>query len=223
MSTAPSSARHLVNAANAQHSTGPRTEEGKARSSRNAVTHGLTAKDLVLDGDDRVEFDALLAGYQADIRPQGALQQSLFHQLVVAAWNLRRIQRMEAALLAQAPDPLEFLNNEELQKKLDRLARHHTRIERTFHRSLRELKALQTNTTIQASLPRQIRESVPPLACAVQIAKRTQAVSQGGDYSMVKRLLESADSEALALESAARAQFRVQELEKQLQQQPATA
>ena len=47
MSTSP--ARLAANTANAQHSTGPRTPEGQARSSQNARTHGLTARDLVID------------------------------------------------------------------------------------------------------------------------------------------------------------------------------
>lgn len=72
---------------------------------------------------------------------------------------------MEAAL--GSPD------NEEGQKKLDRLARHKCRIERTFHRSLKELKALQTNAAIEATLPRYVRELVPPLSNANEIAKRT--------------------------------------------------
>ena len=38
-----SPARLAANRANALRSTGPRTAEGKARSSQNATTHGLTA------------------------------------------------------------------------------------------------------------------------------------------------------------------------------------
>lgn len=51
------------------------------------------------------------------------------------------------------------MKDEELQKKLDRLAGHKTHSERTFHRSLKELKALQTKAVIQAA---GIRQHVPP-------------------------------------------------------------
>ncbi len=92
MSTSPE--RLAANAANAQHSTGPRTPEGKARSSQNARTHGLTARDLVIAPDELEEFEELRNDYQASVQPQDAIQQSEFELLVGAAWNLRRIRRM---------------------------------------------------------------------------------------------------------------------------------
>ena len=147
-------ARQTANAANARLSTGPRTVEGKARSSQNARTHGLTAAQLVIAPEDREEFDELQARLQDDVRPQGALQQVLFDQIVASAWNLRRIRRMEAELTASAQTYLDILDNPDLTAKLDRLARHQTRIERTFHRSLRELKSLQTDAALALTLPR---------------------------------------------------------------------
>ena len=44
--------RAAVNHSNAQHSTGPRTRDGKLRSSRNALTHGLTARTVLLPSED---------------------------------------------------------------------------------------------------------------------------------------------------------------------------
>jgi len=170
-----SAARQIANTANAQLSTGPRTPEGKASSSQNARKHGLTASELVIGPEDSEEFGALLADYQSDVAPQGAIQQTLFDDLVAAAWNLRRIRRMETELCAGAATYLDLLNDDDLQTKLDRLARHKSRIERTFHRCLKELKALQTTQAIAALLPADIRESAPPLASTIEIAKRTQA------------------------------------------------
>src|ERR1700694_5515123 len=130
-----SAARQTANAANAQLSTGPRTPEGKARSSANARKHGLTAAELLIGPEDREEFDALLADYQSDVAPQGAIQQTLFDALAAAAWNLRRIRRMETELCAGAATYSGLLADHQIQTKLDRLARHKSRIERTFHRS----------------------------------------------------------------------------------------
>jgi hypothetical protein len=171
MSTSP--AQLAANAANAQYSTGPRTPEGKTRSSQNASKHGLTAREVIITPGEQEEFDDLLANYQADVKPQGAIQQTLFNQLVAAAWNLRRIGRMEAELCAESSYQ-DLLANHDLQNQLDRLARHHTRIERCFHRCLKELKTLQTNAVIQSSLPAPLRKNVPPLSSANEIAKRTQ-------------------------------------------------
>jgi hypothetical protein len=160
MSTSP--ARLAANAANAQHSTGPRTPEGKSRSSQNASKHGLTAREVVIAPGEQEQFDNLLADLEADVKPQGAIQQIFFNELAADAWNLRRVRLLEADPRNQ--DPAE----------LDRLARHHTRIERSFHRCLKELKALQTNAVIHASLPAPLRKNSPTLASANEIAKRTQ-------------------------------------------------
>ena len=189
MSTSP--ARLAANAANAQHSTGPRTAEGKARSAQNARSHGLTARELVIAPDEREEFEELLAGYQAEVQPSGAIQQSLFDALVAAAWNLRRARRAEAELCANTTSYHDLLANEEIQASLDRLARHQSRIERTFHRSLKELKALQTNAVIEATLPPSVRRCLPPLTCATAIAKRTQHFEQQHQKHLLKVRLEA--------------------------------
>ena len=97
-----SEARQTANAANAHLSTGPTTAEGKARSSQNARKHGLTASQLVIAAEDREEFEEFLLDLQAEIRPDGALQQILFDELAASAWNLRRIRHMEAEISAQA-------------------------------------------------------------------------------------------------------------------------
>src|SRR5260221_9694932 len=167
MSTSP--AQFAANAANAQHSTGPRTPEGQARSSQNARTHGLTARDLVIAPNELEEFEELRKDYQASVQPQDAIQQSEFELLVGAAWNLRRIRRMEVRACSDAT-----LTAEKLEKELDRLVRYKTCIERTLYRSLKELKALQTNVVIQTTLPESVRQNIPPLSNAMQISKRTQ-------------------------------------------------
>jgi hypothetical protein len=183
MSTTP--ARLAANAANAQHSTGPRTPEGQARSSQNARTHGLTARDLVIAPNEREEFEHLLNDYQAGVKPQDGIQQSLFEELVGAAWNLRRIRRMEVRACSDTT-----LTADQLGKDLDRLVRYKTCIERTFHRSLKELKALQTNAVIQATLPPALYKNVLPLSNAHEISKRTQRFALSNERTPVETLLD---------------------------------
>ena len=178
---AVSQARQAANSANAALSTGPRTAAGLARSSQNARKHGLTAAHLVIAAEDRDEFQEFLAELQAAIRPDGPIQQILFDQLVAAAWNLRRIRRMEAELSASAKTYIDILENPGLTAQLDRLARHQTRLERSFHRALRELKSLQTDDALVPTLPHGFLQRVPPLASKTQIAKRTQALAASGD------------------------------------------
>jgi hypothetical protein len=184
ISTSP--ARLAANAANAQHSTGPRTPEGQARSSQNARTHGLTARDVIIAPDEHEEFEQFLNDYQTGIKPQDAIQRTLFDELVAAAWNLRRVRRLEVQLWSDI-----VLNDEEIQKKLDRLVRYKTCIERTFHRSLKELKALQTNTVIEATLPPPVRQHTLPLSNAFEISKRTQHFGPSAELRLLESILQA--------------------------------
>jgi len=52
-------AQILANQKNAQASTGPRTPEGKERSSQNAIKYGVTSRQVVLPCEDAAEFDAM--------------------------------------------------------------------------------------------------------------------------------------------------------------------
>jgi hypothetical protein len=51
-----------ANRANAKRSTGPRSADGKAKSSKNSLAHGLTAQDIVIADEDPEEFERLRAG-----------------------------------------------------------------------------------------------------------------------------------------------------------------
>jgi len=88
-----------ANAQNAQLSTGPLTQEGKAVVSRNAVKHGIFAKDLVInagDGrEDELEYLELLAELNIDFCPVGRMEKILVEKIAVNYWRLRRLIRYE--------------------------------------------------------------------------------------------------------------------------------
>jgi hypothetical protein len=133
--------KQAANQANAQHSTGPKTPEGMARSAANSRTHplgdpqagGFCSKDNLVAAEDQEEFDQMAHGYQIDLSPEGAIEQTLADEIVAAAWQLRRMRRVETAACSGHDSYTAILDDDVLQKKLDRLARHKTRIERTFH------------------------------------------------------------------------------------------
>ena len=88
-----------ANRRNARSSTGPRTEAGKAASSANALSHGLTAAGaVVLPEEDPDAFERLRAGVIADLAPAGALQRALAQRVAVLLWRLDRVARLEAEL-----------------------------------------------------------------------------------------------------------------------------
>jgi hypothetical protein len=85
-----------ANRKNALRSTGPTTPEGKQASRRNALKHGLRAKELVIPGlEDPAEYEALLSELCDDWQPEGHTEIHLVEQLAQDEWRLRRARRAE--------------------------------------------------------------------------------------------------------------------------------
>lgn len=88
-----------ANRRNGLKSTGPRTARGKEISSQNALTHGLTAIQVVLEGEDVDAFEALRQDLKKEFQPSGASESQLVEQLAGLLWRLRRVPVFEAAML----------------------------------------------------------------------------------------------------------------------------
>lgn len=84
------------NAANAQHSTGPVTAEGKARSAQNATKHGLTGRTVVLPHENKEEYELLKKDFLGKYRPAGILEQQMVTRMLDCWWILNRALRVEA-------------------------------------------------------------------------------------------------------------------------------
>jgi hypothetical protein len=104
----------LANRKNAIRSTGPKTERGKRAVSRNAITHGIVAREVVItagDGEEsQEEFDALAEGLRQHYNPVGPIERMLVEKIAVSWWRLGRINRAE---------------NGEIRKRLDTLSMDH--------------------------------------------------------------------------------------------------
>jgi len=77
---------------------GPTTPEGKARSSQNAVKHGLTATFKLLPGESEQDFEHLLQAHRTQHQPATALEEELVRNLAVARWRLARVAALETNL-----------------------------------------------------------------------------------------------------------------------------
>jgi hypothetical protein len=88
-------AKARANRLNAQKSTGPRTAEGKARSSRNAITHGVFCEDLLLESEDLMALETLREDVAHQMQPRNAVEAELVEQYLSAAWRLKRLRRAE--------------------------------------------------------------------------------------------------------------------------------
>jgi hypothetical protein len=91
-----SAAKVEANRLNAQKSTGPRTERGKQRSSRNAVTHGLRAETLVLGEEDPQELEERREAWRACLSPADEVEQRLVDDAVAHTWMQDRARRAQA-------------------------------------------------------------------------------------------------------------------------------
>jgi hypothetical protein len=96
------SKRTSANQANALQSTGPRTANGRARSSQNALQHGVLSAKLVLPGESLDEYHALLQSLMTELAPVGTLEQLLVERIAVAIWRQRRLVGAESAAVTEA-------------------------------------------------------------------------------------------------------------------------
>jgi len=97
--SATSEARLAANRANAQYSTGPRTEEGKAKVSLNAVKTGLTGRTVLLSSEEAVPYQALILEFEKALQPVGVEERALVQSILDCRWRLDRILGLEMALV----------------------------------------------------------------------------------------------------------------------------
>ncbi len=137
--TSPENIRAEINRANSQHSTGPRTSEGKARSSQNSFKHGLYSKQLVLASEDPAELDQLRASLRAEHQPANTTEEILVNEIAENFWRLRRMRQLEARTLE--PDNVSDLDN--MLPMIQLIQRTMGSAERACHKSLAVLRQLQ--------------------------------------------------------------------------------
>src|SRR5262249_9797012 len=89
-----------ANQQNAKSSIGPRTEDGKRRSRRNALRHGLTAETIIDVLEDAKAYKAFQRRIYADYRPSSNLELELVARLVSLLWRLRRAVAIESGLMS---------------------------------------------------------------------------------------------------------------------------
>ena len=87
-----------ANQQNAKLSTGPRTAEGKAIASRNALKHGLLATSALLPGENADVFNAFKEGMVEDFQPVGVVETVLVDRIVSLAWRLQRLASVETGM-----------------------------------------------------------------------------------------------------------------------------
>jgi hypothetical protein len=173
-----------ANRQNAQQSTGPRTPEGKAASSRNALGHGLFSEDVVLADEERPAYESFAAALHDDLKPAGAFEESCVQQIAWLQWRINRIARIETGLFDD-----EIVDHHKREKKLPawrgpkdqpprsnysrilgiayrrldetlgRLSRYESHLRRSMRRCLQDLESLQKRR--RQSKPEKVEKTNP--------------------------------------------------------------
>jgi len=155
-------AQILANRSNAQKSTGPRTPEGKAVVSQNAVKHGLCGREVLVQGEDPGEFECYRERRLAELDPAGEVESDLAERIVGLSWRLKRAERFQAATFDSMFARQKHLPTEKYDQSqdadgdstlgralvrdfansrvLDRLLMYERRIEHSLYRAMAELK-----------------------------------------------------------------------------------
>jgi len=98
-----------ANRRNARLSTGLMTDEGKRRSRRNAVRHGLTAETVIDALEDTEDYAAFEMAVTADYDARSSVERELVLRLASLLWRLRRVTAIESGLFKiQARHMLQF-------------------------------------------------------------------------------------------------------------------
>jgi len=191
-----SAAQVLANRSNAEKSTGPRTPQGKATASQNAVKHGLLAEQVVIKGEDPAQFECYREGMLQELAPVSGVEAMLAERVVSLAWRLRRAERLQSAVFATVyrenaddivlwprhglpiqPGPGEdevvlgqvVMTDFARAKVLDRLLVYERRIESSLYRTMAELRR-ERQARVAAREPEEISRSEGNLAAGHESA-----------------------------------------------------
>jgi hypothetical protein len=95
-----SDAQIHANRANAELSTGPKTPEGKAKSSLNAVKTGLTGRTVLLPAEDAAAYQRHIQRFFDEYEPSTDAEEALVQSVADTEWRLLRIPSLEMGIYA---------------------------------------------------------------------------------------------------------------------------
>jgi len=126
-----------ANRRNAQRSTGPKTPEGKAKSSRNAIKHGIFVKRFLSGATPEAieEIELLAASLWEHYEPDDIVEEILVQKIIVETVRYGR------SLAFEEPEP--FSSRPDLLHCLDSIGRYTTSTSRALFQAIKELERLQ--------------------------------------------------------------------------------
>jgi hypothetical protein len=128
-----------ANRRNAKKSTGPKSPEGKAVSCMNRLSDGLYSSALILPGENRAHFEAILRQNRDLYQPQDVSHHQLVDQLTATQWRMLRVELIEAGTLIQYGDAPAA----DCLGPYERVMRMHGRLPRLWFKLYKELQAIK--------------------------------------------------------------------------------
>ncbi len=169
-------------------SSGPCTDEGKSRSSRNSLKFGLfTAHDFIRDGEEE-EYADTFTSLMSELTPENTVEETFAIEIMGATWRLRRCRLVEEAFGFVENldfDPMLDERTEKQQKSVDR-ARAQSHL--ILRRSLAELRSLQKGRTIQEQLADQ---HLTPKTTPADGPPNMDALMAMADHQLARQFRES--------------------------------
>src|SRR5690348_6282358 len=122
----------------------------------NSLKHGLTAQQVTVFDETAEEFQAFHSELMTALRPEGAFEVNLAERVILCAWRLRRVYRIETGLFCKTRKSwsngdamptndidIVFLRLASQDGELSKLTRYETSIERSVQRALKALERRQ--------------------------------------------------------------------------------
>jgi hypothetical protein len=223
--------KRLANQRNAKNSTGPKTLEGKKRSSRNAITHGLFCQEVSFLKEEFPLFKELRREFIRDLKPQSLLELSFVDSVIENQWKLRRMRISEA--LAHEQELREQLEAEKkdfkqemktkhepdyaanaaavgmMQREPDNLLKYsqlQQRLWNMIHRALKELRTCRENQKLIDALPKSpFEETVDLVKYSIEDGKTVEEIYKVDEPA--EEEIEEEEEEEEGAESAERSQL----------------
>lgn len=85
----------MTKPSNPRRTGGPKSSEGKAVASANALKTGVFSKMVVLPGEDPADFEALQAHFFEDFQPIGVVEEAMVYELSTIVWKKLRLDKIE--------------------------------------------------------------------------------------------------------------------------------
>jgi hypothetical protein len=158
----PSEKQIQANRRNAQRSTGPKTFEGKAAVSQNALKHGLHARGGLFVPSDE-EFKKSSDRLAAEWQPQTQSEWTVVRQMALLVLQQERLEQLEAEWSSRILDP-------EFAPALLILSRRQAALARSYHKAIRSLLKFRLSRDIGPIANTGEREAAPESCRAGQLA-----------------------------------------------------